>query len=166
MRGGDGESLFRTDEDRIGYLVMLAATVAAYSWRCLSYCLMGNHVHLLVETPQPNFGAGMQWLHGRYAQCFNRQHDRKGPLYDGRYHDEPVETEDHLAMVVGYIALNPVDAGLCRHPAAWRWGSHHGVTRGIRRDWLAHDHLVERLAAISGSSDAYERIVASRQARY
>jgi REP element-mobilizing transposase RayT len=166
MRGVDGEFLFRSDEDRIGYMVMLAATVESYRWRCLSYCLLGNHVHLLVETLEPNFGEGMQWLHGQYARCFNREHGRTGPLYQGRYHDEPVETEAHLVSVVGYIAMNPVDAGLCRHPADWPWGSHRGVTVGISREWLAHDHLVRRLEAISGSSDAYERIVASRMRRY
>jgi REP element-mobilizing transposase RayT len=165
-RGVDGEFLFRSDEDRVGYLAMLAATVAAYGWHCLSYCLMGTHVHLLIETPEPNFGKGMQWLHGQYASCFNKEHGRKGPLYEDRYYDEPVLTEAHLVMAVGYIALNPVDAGLCRHAADWQWGSHRGVDRGIRRDWLAHDHLVQRLTAISNAPDAYERIIASRMRAY
>jgi REP element-mobilizing transposase RayT len=162
MRGVDGEALFRSDEDRIGYLAMLAATVAEYGWLCLSYCLMGNHVHLLIETPEANFADGMQWLHGRYAACFNKHHSRRGPLYQGRYHDEPVLTDAHLVMATGYIAMNPVDAGFCNHPASWRWGSHHGVVRGIRRDWLAHEHLVRRLEAISGSRHAYEDVIATR----
>src|SRR3954454_15291350 len=87
------EQLFIDDEDRTGYLLMLAATVAEFGWLCLAYCLMGTHVHLLVETPEPNFGDGMQLLHGQYGGFFNKQHRRPGHLYKGRYHDEPVVTD-------------------------------------------------------------------------
>src|SRR4029079_15875596 len=83
MRDVDGEFVFKDDEDRIGYLLMLAATVARFGWLCLSYCQMGTHVHLLVETPEPNFGKGMQWLHGRYGACFNKRYRRDGHLYQG-----------------------------------------------------------------------------------
>jgi REP element-mobilizing transposase RayT len=166
MRGVDGEVVFTEEEDRIGYLAMLAATVSRYGWLCLSYCLMGTHLHLLVETPEPNFGAGMQWLHGHYGRTFNAQHRRKGHLFQGRYHDEPVTTEAHLVLAVGYITVNPVDAGICRDPREWRWGSHYAVARGAPADWLAHDRLAARLEAISGCSDTYESIVAARLRPY
>jgi len=162
MRGVDGELVFTDDEDRVGYVLMLAATVSRYSWRCLSYCLMGTHVHLLIETPLPNFGEGMRWLHGHYGRCFNAQHGRVGHLFQGRYHDEPVLTDGHLVNAVGYIALNPVDGGLCRDPAGWRWSSHHAVARGRPPKWMAHEILVDRLEAITGARMAYESIVASR----
>src|SRR4051794_12074487 len=128
MHAVDGELVFTEDEDRIGYLAMLAATVGRYGWHCLSYCLMGTHLHLLVETPKPNFGDGMRWLHGHYGRCFNDQHGRDGHLFQGRYHDEPVESQAHLTRVVGYIAVNPMAAGLCRDPRDWPWGSHASVT--------------------------------------
>jgi putative transposase len=162
MRGVDGEFVFRSDEDRIGYLAMLGATVARCRWLCLSYCLMGTHLHLLIETPEPNFADGMRWLHGHYGRCFNKQHDRAGHLFQGRYHDEPVQTEAHLLSAVGYIAVNPLDAGLCRAPRDWPWGSHRAVVRGTQPPWLAHDHLVQRLEAITGSKNAYESVVAAR----
>jgi putative transposase len=165
-RGVDGEFVFRTDEDRIGYLAMLAATVSRYGWLCLSYCLMGTHLHLLVETPEPNFGLGMQWLHGHYGGCFNRQYKRDGHLFQGRYHDEPILTEAHLVNAVGYIAVNPVEAGLCRDPREWRWGSHHDVVAGTQRRWMAHERLAARLEAISGSRSSYDSIVATRLRGY
>lgn len=164
MHGVNDEFVFLDDEDRSGYVSMLAATVARYRWCCLSYCLMGNHVHLLIETPEANFAAGMQWLHGHYARCFNRQHVRRGHLFKGRFHDEPVLTDGHLINAVGYIAVNPVDAGLCPDPCDWPWGSHQAAAAGRPRRWMAHAHLVDRLEAITGSRSSYGTIVASRLA--
>jgi REP element-mobilizing transposase RayT len=154
-----GEVVFRTDEDRIAYLLWLAAAIAQYGWRCLMYCLMGNHLHLLVETPQANFAEGMRWLHGRYGAEYNRHHRRDGHLFRGRYHDEPILTEGHLLKVVPYIALNPVKHGFCSDPADWPWGSHHRAARGEPAAWTAHDDLVDRLEAATGSRAAYERLV-------
>ena len=165
MRGVNDELIFIDDEDRCGYLAMLAATVSMYGWLCLSYCQMGTHIHLLIETPEPNFGEGMQWLHGQYARCFNKQHSRRGHLFQGRFYDEPVLTDGHLINAVGYIAVNPVEAGLCLDPAEWHWGSHRAVAIGEPRTWMAHGHLLERLAAITGSRNSYEAIVASRAGR-
>jgi REP element-mobilizing transposase RayT len=166
LNGVNGEFIFRNDEDRVGYLLMLAAAVQRHGWRCLSYCLMGTHVHLLIETPEPNFGRGMQWLNSRYAIRANKQYGRDGHLYKGRYHDEPVLTDAHLLMVVPYIAVNPVEAGLCRDPKDWRWSSHHRVVRGIRPAWLAHEHLLDRLEAITGSRASYDRLIDARLRAY
>lgn len=162
----DGEVLFRTEEDRIGYLAMLAATVARYDWLCLMYCLMGNHLHLLVETPEANFGEGMRWLHGHYGAAYNRHYNRDGHLFRGRYHDEPILTEAHFLTVVPYIAANPVEAGFCANPSDWPWGSHCTAARGIPAPWLAHAHLIDRLEATTGSRDAYDRLVAARLGSY
>src|SRR3954447_24123331 len=162
MNGVNDEDVFRSDEDRIGYLAMLIATVSRYGWLCLSYCLMGTHLHLLVETPEPNFGEGMRWLHGHYARCFNKQHDRRGHLFKGRYHDEPVLTEAHFLTVVPYIALNPVEAGICSAPCDWPWASHRAVARGAPAAWTAHAHLIDRLEATTGCRHAYEALVDAR----
>ena len=166
MHGVNDELIFRDDEDRIGYVVILVATVSRYRWRCLSYCLMGTHVHLLIETPEPNFGEGMRWLHGHYGRLFNRQHKRKGHLFQDRYHDEPVVTEGHLLNVVPYIAANPVEAGVCRDPRDWPWGSHQAVAARKPAAWTAHEHLVDRLEAVTGSRNAYERLLEARLRAY
>ena len=162
MNGVHDQFVFLDEEDRIGYVAMLAATVLRYRWRCLAYCLMGTHVHLLIETPEPNFGDGMRWLHGIYGRSFNRQHGRTGHLFKDRYYDTPILTDGHLINVAGYIALNPVEAGLCSHPSEWQWGSHHRVAAGRVAPWMAHERLVDRLEAITGSRTSYEAIVASR----
>jgi putative transposase len=157
MRGVDGEFIFRTDEDRAADLAMLAATVKRYRWHCLSYCQMGTHLHLLIEQTEMNFSEGMRWLHGHYASSFNRHHDRDGHLFPGRYHDEPILTEAHLVNAVRYIVFNPVEAGLCRDPREWRWGSHGSVAAGTIRPWLAHGRLVKLTNGILGPG-SYERL--------
>src|SRR5215475_14313149 len=73
-RGNRRAAVFVDDADRRRYLSLLARVVERTRWRLLAYCLMGNHLHLLVETRVPNLGTGMQWLYGRYAQTFNQRH--------------------------------------------------------------------------------------------
>ena len=80
-------------------------------WRCLAYCLMDNHLHLLLETPDPNLSSGMQWLHGGYAQYFNRRHNRTGHLFQGRYGAVRIKSDGQMCVTARYLARNPVDAG-------------------------------------------------------
>ncbi|MFL5895236.1 MAG: transposase [Thermoleophilaceae bacterium] len=160
-RGVNKELIFRQDEDRVAYTAMLAATTREYGWLCMGYCLMPNHVHLLLETPEPNLGAGMQWLQGQYGRSFNKQYARSGHLFQDRFHQELITDEGHLLAAVGYIAVNPVAGGLCSDPAEWRWSSHWSVAAGQPAPWLAHEHLLDRLEAIAGSR-CYQRLVDAR----
>ena len=102
-RSWDRSALFRDDEHRLEFLDMLSMTVHRFDWRCLAYCLMGNHFHLLVRTPIPNLPRGMQRLNSGYAQWFNRQGGRKGPVYEDRYHAVLVQREPHLLELFRYV---------------------------------------------------------------
>ncbi len=82
---------------------------------------MTNHVHLLVKTIEPTLGAGMQELHGRYAQKFNCRHERRGHLFQSRYGSTRIEDDAQMHAVTRYIARNPVEAGLCAKPGDWPW---------------------------------------------
>src|SRR4051794_19876792 len=129
-RGNRRQPIYADDSDRLRYLSMLGRTTANMNWSCLSYCLMGNHMHLLVETRTPNLGAGMHRLHGAYAQYFNRRYGYSGHLFGDRFDAVPVVSDPQLWTVAAYIARNPVDAGLCPRSADWPWGSHAGIVRG------------------------------------
>src|SRR4051794_19402408 len=135
-RGNRRQAIYVGDTDRILYLELLAQAVARQRWRCLAYCLMPNHVHLLVETPEPNLGAGIGRMHGLYAQTFNGRHDHCGHLFQGRFGSVVMKTDAQLLQVARYIARNPVEAGLCRAAEAWPWGSHAAVMRGSGPAWL------------------------------
>lgn len=159
-RGVNKQDIFVDEEDRLGYLLMLAATVEECGWLCLGYCLMPNHVHLLIETPEPNLGAGMQLLHGQYGRSFNRHHRRDGHLFKGRYYQQILTEEDHFVTTVGYIAVNPVKARLCSTPSRWPWGSHSRVVAGDPPKWLAHEHLLDHFEAITGVR-CYDEVIAT-----
>ena len=122
-RGNDRQPLFLTDSDRHIYLRMLRRVIVRMTWRCLAYCLMENHVHLLLETQLGNLSAGMQLLHGRYAQDFNRRHGRVGHRFQGRFGAVRVESDQQLWAAAAYIGRNPVAAGLCERAEEWRWSS-------------------------------------------
>jgi REP-associated tyrosine transposase len=116
--------LFVDDEDRLVYLAMVSRAVGRYGWLVHCYCLMPNHVHLLVETPNANVSAGMQWLHGRYAEHVNHRHRHEGHAFDRRFHSILVERESHLLELVRYIVLNPVRGGICGRPEFFPWSSY------------------------------------------
>ena len=166
-RGNNKALLFYDDVDREGYLWLLGQVVKQKAWRCLSYCLMDNHMHLLIETPQPNLGEGMQRLHGDFGRGFNRRHSRSGHVFQGRFGSTPVRDDEQLWTVAGYIAANPVEAGLCRSPEAWRWSSHAcAVGVAAAPAWLDLARLDERFEGWGGDPRArYLEAVAQREAR-
>ena len=84
-RGNERGLLYRDPADNERFLDILAEVTRRQRWRVLAYCLMGNHYHLLIQTPEPNLAAGMRQLNGVYAQSFNRRHTRVGHLFEGRY---------------------------------------------------------------------------------
>jgi REP-associated tyrosine transposase len=146
-RGNRRETVFIDDSDRMTYLAMLRAAVRRYRWTCLSYCLMGNHFHLLLETPEPNLGAGMRHLQGAYAQAFNKRHKMVGHVFQGRYRSERVTSDSQLIATLRYIALNPVEAGLCEDPRDWSWSSYALLVEGIAPDWVDGERVRAYLAA-------------------
>jgi putative transposase len=146
-RGNRSVAIFVDDGDRRRYLRLLARTVRQQGWNCLSYCLMTTHMHLLIETPFPNLGAGMQRLHGDYALVFNRRHGHAGHLFQGRYGAVRVTTDEQLVTVARYIAANPVKAGLCEREHEWPWSSTAGLRGGSGPAWLASGRLLELAGA-------------------
>jgi REP-associated tyrosine transposase len=144
-RGNRKQAIYRDERDRLIYLKLLGAAVVDHEWRCLAYCLMSNHVHLLVETPRPNLGAGVQQLHGGYARIFNKRHELTGHLFRRPYGNTVIRTDEQLCAAVRYVAMNPVAAGLSPTPDRWRWGS-----CSARPQWVDHARLLEYLGAGGG----------------
>jgi putative transposase len=158
-RGNDRRDIYVDDVDRRVYLAMLGRVTRRQRWRCLSYCLMPNHVHLLVETPDANLGAGMQRLHGDYAHTFNERHGRCGHVFQGRFGSIRMVTDEQLWAAAAYVALNPVTAGLCNAPDEWPWSSH-GSTIETRRTpaWLDAARLLSYFEGLGG--DPLQRYLA------
>jgi len=122
-RGNARADIFDDDSDRGRFLDVLTSVVRKHRWLCHAYCLMGNHYHLLIETPEGNLSRGMRQLNGIYTQKFNRSHNRVGHLFQGRYKAILVEKESYLLELCRYIVLNPVKAGMTGAPEGWAWSS-------------------------------------------
>ena len=125
MRGNNRERVVFDDDDRKVFIATLATARRRYGWKVHSYCLMDNHYHLLLETPQANIAAGMHWLNSTYAHRFNTAHERVGHAFQRRYGARLIEDDDdHLQEVIRYLPLNPVRAGICSRAEDWRWSSY------------------------------------------
>ena len=107
-RGNRQEPVFRDSYDNEIFLDTLGEASVRCGWRVHAFVLMGNHYHLLLETPEPNLVAGMQWLQGTYTKRFNVRHKEWGHLFQGRYKALPVDGRgDYFSTVAAYIHLNP-----------------------------------------------------------
>ena len=161
-RGNNQRPIYLDDRDRLVYLDLLGKTVQWTKWNCLSYCLMDNHMHLVVETPEPNLAAGMQQLHGQYARRFNDRYSTSGHLFGGRYGSVNITTDFQLAAVLRYLALNPIEVGLCRRPEEYAWSSHGDVVSGTPAEFMNVDRLHWYLGGFGGDPEAaYAELVAA-----
>ena len=160
-RGVDRRRIFVDEEDYRTYTRLLALVVERQGWRLLCYCLMPNHVHLLIEITDANLSNGMQWLHGIYARYFNDRHERVGHLFEAPF-KSPIVTDETLVRTVGYVVVNPLDAALCKRAREWPWCSHASVADGLRPEWLAHERLLDRLEEAAGFK-CYGDLVEARE---
>ena len=148
-RGNGRQAIYISDADRELYLRLLGATVMRLRWSCLAYCLMNNHVHLLIETREPNLSVGMQRVHGQYAAAFNRRNKSCGHLFQGRFGSVRIADDRQLATTIAYIAANPEEAGLCA-AADWPWSSHSAMLNGTAPRWLDVGAVDSYLRAAGG----------------
>ncbi len=161
-RGNARQTIFLDKDDYSRFVALLGEEVTARSWRCHAYCLMPNHYHLLMETPDANLVRGMHRLNCRYTQWFNRRHERVGHLFQGRYKSIIVESQNYLLELARYIVLNPVRAGIVPCPGDWPWSSYR-VTAGELKalDWMKPTWLLEQFSGEpDGSRRAYRKFVA------
>ena len=129
-RGNERRPIFRSDRDRRAFLGFLAIAIRRFGWSVMAWVLIGNHFHLVIQTPEPNLSRGMQWLNGSYAGWFNHRHERSGHLFQGRFKALLIEKESYFTEVLRYVVLNPVRAGIVQRPEAYRWSSYR-ATAGL-----------------------------------
>ena len=141
-RGNDKKTIFRDDADRETFLKILAFVNKRYHWLCHAYCLMDNHYHILIETPDGNLSLGMRQLNGVYTQARNKRHNKTVHLFQGRYKAILIQKDTHLLEVCRYVVLNPVRAKMVEKPEDWRWSSYR-ATAGkeqphpcLTTDWI------------------------------
>ena len=153
-RGDGKEDIFLDDNDREMFLDVLAEVNERFNWSVHSYCLMDNHYHLLIETPDGNLAKSMRHLNGVYTQRINRKHKRVGHVFQGRYKAIIIQKETYLLELARYIVLNPVRARMVRNAQDWPWSSYRasaGLTDSplwLNTDWILSAFAVRRSVAI------------------
>lgn len=162
-RGNAGNPIFADDGDRATFLKVLQSVVSRFRWRCHAYCLMGNHYHLLIETPEPNLSRGMRQLNGVYTQAYNRRHEQAGHVMQGRFKAILVEKESYLLQLCRYIVRNPVAAGMTKRAADWPWSSFQATAGLVPAPvWLTVDWLLDQFGKTHETAQAhYQEFVAA-----
>jgi len=158
VRGNAQQNIFRDDKDRYLLYARLAESVRTYAVRVYVFCLMDNHLHLVLETPGANLGRFMQSVLTGYTVCYNLRHRCHGHLTQGRYGARLVAGDDYLLKLSRYVHLNPVNVRqqACRsiwerveHLRAYAWSSYRGyIGQAKRLEWVAYDPM---LALVGGS---------------
>jgi putative transposase len=129
-----GWDYFLDEVDRIGWVRYLAATVAHMGWKCVAFCQMSTHVHLLLSVPDLSLASGMRDLNREYSCAFNARHSRKGTFARSRFGSRRIVGSGDLLTAYAYVVLNPVAERLCLRPEEWRWSSHR-TTLGVVNDF-------------------------------
>jgi REP element-mobilizing transposase RayT len=153
-RGRRGEQIFSAKSDYFGFIELLVDTSEMWNLRIAAYCLMPNHYHLLVQTPDANISRCMRHIDGVYTQRFNRRHECDGQLFRGRFKSILIEADNYLLQLVRYIHRNPIKAGLTNRIENYVWSSHRGyLSKAEKWNWLYKDFILSML-----STEKSERI--------
>ena len=160
-RGNGRMTIFHNDKDWMKFIQFMERVIEKYNWICYAYCLMGNHYHMLLETPDANMVPGMKQLNQFYSQFYNWKYRRVGSVLQGRYKSWLVEREAKFLDNCRYIVNNPVEAGLIDHPSEWMWSSFR-ATRGIEKvpSFLETDFLLQHFSSSrKRAREMYEEFV-------
>lgn len=137
-RGNSRQAIYFARNDYLRFMDIIADVCQRHRWRIHAYCLMTNHYHLLVETPESNLSAGMQQLNGVYTQFINRKYQRCGHVFQGRFKSILVDTDSYYKTLVRYVLQNPIRASITNCINDYEWTSYH-ATIGQQKtpQWLA-----------------------------
>ncbi len=153
-RGNRQEAIFKDEKDHERFLDTLEEVSERNGWLIHAFVLMGNHYHLLLETPEPNLVDGMRWFQSTYTQRFNARHKVWGHLFQGRYKALPVDQGEYFRTVVDYIHLNPARAHAFDLETGsltdFKWSSFCGYMRPSKRPGFL---TVKRMLDSHGFSD-------------
>jgi putative transposase len=161
-RGNARSDIYFDDTDRENFLSVMGKVIKRYNWLCHAYCLMDNHYHILIETPDGNLSQGMRQLNGIYTQNFNRRHFRGGHVFQGRFKAVIVDKESHLLELCRYVVLNPVRAGIVTSPNHWHWSSYRSTVGTTKKEsYLTTEWILAQFGLMQAEAQQnYRRFVA------
>ena len=153
-RGNEKKPVFKDEADRQSFLNTLQHVNKRYNWICHAYCLMTNHYHILIETPEGNLSIGMRQINSVYTQLFNKRHGRTGHLFQGRYKAILIQKDSHLLEVCRYVVLNPVRAKMVEKPDDYAWSSYLATAgRAKPHPCLTTDWVLKQFSGKRGKAE-------------
>lgn len=147
LRGNGKQDIFFDEPDRYRFYLLLQEGVERFRCRIHAFCLMTNHVHLLVQVADLPLARIMQNLSFRYTRWVNWRHERSGHLFQGRYQAVLIDGDAYLLELVRYLHLNPVRAGMVSSPGDYPWSGHKAYCGQETIPWLSTDPTLEMLSA-------------------
>lgn len=153
-RGLERREIYRSPKDYDYFLALLGNVHEKYGVIVHSYCLMPNHYHLYLQTPNANLSKAMRQLDGNFTQKFNKRHKRVGPLFQGRYKAVLVEADSYSLQLAKYIHLNPVKANMVKMPEDYQYSSYQAyigkdkIQAFMQTDWLLNQFHLSKKKAI------------------
>lgn len=161
LRGNGGMDIFLDDADRYRFYLLMQEGVERFGHRIHAFCLMGNHVHLVIQVGEISLSRIMQNLSFRYTRCFNSKQKRVGHLFQGRFKVLLVDEESYLLELVRYTHLNPVRAGMVNKLSEYQWSSHAAYLGYEVLPWLACETVLSRFSSqLHRARDRYVEFIA------
>jgi len=145
-RGAAKQKIFLDNRDRASFITSLARSVRRKGLEIHAYCLLDNHFHLLIRSPEQQLSSAMQFVLGEHTQKFNKRHGRDGPIFRGRFHSIVVDSDRYLHQVSRYIHRNPIGAGLATEATLhnFPWSSYGAyVGSALRPVWLTRGPILK-----------------------
>jgi len=160
-RGRRSEVTFPEYKDYYRFIDLLKESCELWNIHISAYCLMPNHYHLLIHTPDGNLSRCMRHINGVYTQRYNKAHGCGGQLFRGRFKSILVEGDPYLLQLVRYIHRNPLRAKLTKNIDNYKWSSHAGYLSNAKQwDWLRKDFILSMLTSEAASQvNAYKHFV-------
>jgi putative transposase len=164
-RARGGAALFVEEADYQQFIDLLQETADLFNVNVTAYCLIPNHYHLMVQTPDANLSRCMRHLNGVYTQKYNMAHGCDGTLFRGRYKSILVDADNYVLQLVRYIHRNPLEAGLVKRLDRYRWSSHKGyLSKAKKWNWLYKGFILGMLTEdLNSQIQAYKRFMAQHQ---
>lgn len=125
IRGVNRQNIFEDDEDRYRFIEILKHFKDVCKYELYSYCLMNNHIHLLIKELDDTISVAIKRISASYVLWYNKKYNRVGHLFQGRFKSEPVNNDAYFIMVLRYIHQNPIKAGMASNIRTTKWTSHH-----------------------------------------
>ncbi|MDX2346195.1 MAG: transposase [Legionella sp.] len=159
-RGADRQNIFIGEKDKSIFLQTLAEACCQFRLEVHAYCLMDNHYHLLLKTPEANLSRSMRHINGVYTQRYNKRHGKDGALFRGRYKAILVDSDAYLLHLSKYIHLNPITAKMVAALEQYEWSSYSAYIDKIKApSWLIKDEVYGQLTQHQAKAIAYSQFM-------